>query len=413
MPSERNARANSNSIASAASVSVGSAALTLRWKRCQLGASVPEFPEEPKKSNNLRDLEDDLAECGIALEVSVSIGNLIEAENAIDHRPHDTACEQWADLRSKGLRGSDFLFEASRAQDRPAYRQSLPQNYAEGYRGIAAAHRANENDAPLRRSSGNARRKVGATNEIEHHLDTGPVGERRDASGDVVRVTVHDDAFLEAERASAIDLLAGTGVTNWNRASRPCELQRREADTASHGVNEDVLRHVRVGLRHERIVRGDERFGNGSGLGPREIRRNGGKRSLVRDDVLRISSTADDTVYAIALLPERRTSAARRDLAGDLHPWNVGWPTWRRGIAPLTLQKVGAIEGGRAHANEDFARARLRSRNISYLEHFGSTGARDDGGAHACRVRGHLSVLEESRDASGARYDVARRAAAA
>ena len=76
-----------------------------------------------------------------------------------------------------------------------------------------------------------------------------------------------DDALREAKGARSIDLLASARVTDRNRTGRTRKLQRGETNAAAHSMNEDVLRQVGVRLRHQRIMRGDERFGNRSQIG--------------------------------------------------------------------------------------------------------------------------------------------------
>jgi hypothetical protein len=56
-------------------------------------------------------LENNLTEGGIALEVAVGGGNLIEREDTIDDRTDDALSEQRDDLRRKGARRGDLFLE--------------------------------------------------------------------------------------------------------------------------------------------------------------------------------------------------------------------------------------------------------------------------------------------------------------
>jgi hypothetical protein len=69
-----------------------------------------------------RVFENDLTKRGIALEVAVGGGNLIEREDPIDDSMYDATREQWHHLRREGARHGDLFLERPRAEHRPADR---------------------------------------------------------------------------------------------------------------------------------------------------------------------------------------------------------------------------------------------------------------------------------------------------
>jgi hypothetical protein len=76
-----------------------------------------------------------------------------------------------------------------------------------------------------------------------------------------------------------------------------------------------------------------------------------------------------------------RNGARLHDLARELQPEDVRL-AGRRRIAPQPLKEIGAVHTGRANADEQITRARLRIGRIADLQHFRPTEGLHEDGAH-------------------------------
>jgi hypothetical protein len=104
---------------------------------------------------------------------------------------------------------------------------------------------------------------------------------------------------LEAEGSRSLDLVRRARRTVGNRADRPRDLYRREPDTTANGMDEHALVPTQMGLRDQRIVRGDERLGNRARVFPRHARRNTGRCPGGHGQELRMRPATRDAEHAI------------------------------------------------------------------------------------------------------------------
>ena len=88
----------------------------------------------------------------------------------------------------------------------------------------------------------------------------------------------------------------------------------------------------------------------------------GHELALVHRGQLGLPAAADDGHHAVALGEALGPGPARHDLAGELEPGDVLRRPGRRRVVPRALVDVGAVEPGRAHADEDLAGPRARGR---------------------------------------------------
>ena len=93
---------------------------------------------------------------------------------------------------------------------------------------------------------------------------------------------------------------------------------------------------------------------------------------------LGLPAAADDGHHAVALGEALGPGPARRDLAGELEPRDVLRRPGRRRVVPRALVDVGAVEPGRAHADEHLAGPRLGVRVLGDED----LPVADGGGAH-------------------------------
>ena len=142
-------------------------------------------------------------------------------------------------------------------------------------------------------------------------------------------------------------------------AGRRAELHAGGAHAAGGAVHEQALAGAQAGLREERVVGGGEDLGHAAGLGPAQAAGDGHELALVHGGQLGLPAAADDGHHAVALGEALGPGPARRDLAGELEPGDVGRRAGRRRVVAGALVDVGAVEPGGAHADEDLARPGL------------------------------------------------------
>src|SRR5262249_33465772 len=127
--------------------------------------------------------------------------------------------------------------------------------------GAPAGDQADEQDAPAAGDAGQVLRDVAAADELEDDVGAAAGGGLEDGGREFS--AVGPDGVLEAERPGPIQLVGGAGGADGGRAQRADELDRRGADAAPAGRDEDVLAGAKAGLGDERVVGGDERLGHG------------------------------------------------------------------------------------------------------------------------------------------------------
>ena len=139
------------------------------------------------------------------------------------------------------------------------------------------------------------------------------------------------------------------------RARRARELDRRGADAARAAVDEQPLARSQAGLREDRVVGGREDLGQAARVGELDGVGTAHELALVDDRELGLAAAADDPHDAIALGEARRARPERLDDAGELEARDVRRAAGRRGVAPVQLHHVGAVEARAAHADEHLA----------------------------------------------------------
>src|SRR5688572_6533773 len=125
-------------------------------------------------------------------------------------------------------------------------------------------------------------------------------------------------------------------------------------------MNQNLLTHLQIALREQRVVRRHKDFRNRGGLNPIQIVGNRRERRFGHRDVFRLRAAAGNAENSIADCPNARVFAGAFNLTGELKPGNVlriaGW----RWIATEALQDVRAIQSRRLHSHTDAIRRWLR-----------------------------------------------------
>src|SRR4030095_1599994 len=105
-------------------------------------------------------------------------------------------------------------------------------------------------------------------------------GHRKNLFRKIRRRADHDPS-VQSEITTAIQLLFCSGTSEHAIAERLSQLERGEADSGANGMNEQRLVRFQPALNEDRIVRGDERFGNCGCFGETQILRYPGEEAMI------------------------------------------------------------------------------------------------------------------------------------
>ena len=182
-------------------------------------------------------------------------------------------------------------------------------------------------------------------------------------------VTIQDGELVVEERPGPEpgkgELLVRVRAAGLNGADM---LQRRGAYPAPPGSPPDIpgleLAGAELRLGEERVVRRGEHLRQAARGGPVERLRHGPRGALVHHRQLRVAASSHDRHHAVALGKALGARAKRLDLAGQLQARVVGGRARRRRVGASPLEHVRPVQARGAHANQQFALARLGVRAL-------------------------------------------------
>ena len=131
------------------------------------------------------------------------------------------------------------------------------------------------------------------------------------------------------------------------------DLQRRHADAAGDRVNQHAIARLDSGQVVQRVLRREERDGNGRRLGVRQHRRLANRQRRRGDHPCR-EAAIDHRDHVVADLQIVDTFADGRDDARAF----VAERTRVAGVHAERVQHVAEVQPGRMHADLDLARTR-------------------------------------------------------
>jgi hypothetical protein len=111
-------------------------------------------------------------------------------------------------------------------------------------------------------------------------------------------------------------------------------LDARRADAAGRAMHEDAFTRAQSTLGEQRVVGGGEHLREPAGLGPVDAVGHGHGNALVGHRELGLATTSDERHYAVADGEAEDPGPRRHDLAGELHPGDVGRAPGRRRVQP-------------------------------------------------------------------------------
>jgi len=141
-------------------------------------------------------------------------------------------------------------------------------------------------------------------------------------------------------------------------------------------VDEQRLTRFRAREFEDVEVRGEEDLRHRARFDVAERIRNMHRRTVVDDDLLRVTAAGEQRHRAVAEVPAADVRTDFDHLARALEAEDRR-SAGRRWIVPLALQKIGAIHGRRANANAQLVGGHRQGRNVSdghrrFIEHDGA-----------------------------------------
>ena len=145
----------------------------------------------------------------------------------------------------------------------------------------------------------------------------------------------------------------------------PTQLHAGGPNSTSDRVDQEVLARLESALKDHGIECGHEDLGDGRGLD--QIHPAGSGNELIgpSQSLLCVPTSAQNPHDAIADLPRINPIAERIDLAGELHPKDLGGPALGNLVPPLSLKQVGTIDARCGHPHPHLSGPGLGQRDVS------------------------------------------------
>jgi hypothetical protein len=166
------------------------------------------------------------------------------------------------------------------------------------------------------------------------------------------------------------------------RAQQSGNLDGGGADAAAHCVDQDPLAPRQACPGDQRVIGREECLGDRRGLSELELNRHRKDFVLVRHDIFRVSSAADQPHHPVADVPAAGIGPQCLDLAGIFQPRNIGRRSRRSRIMATPLIDIGAVEPRGLDPHPHLVEPGLRGRDIPQLDDFVTTGAGVDDSSH-------------------------------
>jgi DNA polymerase-4 len=314
--------------------------------------------------------QDEFADAHIPLHRAVRDGGVGHGEDRMNHRAQhavpplrmigaahgllrrDVGSEERQDPFPEFGGQCRAFFRPARAHHAADDLEPLPQDQVEAAGGsLRALQKTQQHQPPPARQQRQIVLERGPTQHIEDQVDG-----LAHLLPEAPRAGV--DAHVEAQRAEPLELRGGARGAQHDGTDSFGELNRRGTDTARHRVNQHPLAWAQPPARVQRVIGGEEGFGNRGGVAPGHP---GGhqQRFVFRDhNVLRVPAAPHQSHHPVARLEPGDAWPERVDFPGIFQPGNLRGPAGRSGISSAALQDVGAVQSGGPHANPNLVVAR-------------------------------------------------------
>ena len=312
----------------------------------------------------------------------MGVSDLGERNHAIDYRADGASRDEGHHVAHERRGGGGLFVDRADAQHGAAHGEAFAKQDVERERHLRAGEQSHENEPAARGERADRRCRVRSAEQIHRDLDAGATGPREHGFRDGGNVGADHEPGLDAECAGAFELVRRAGRPEGVGSDRARELRAGRADAASHRGDEHVVARRHAALRHQCVVRSDERLGDRGRVGERERPRKVREVHGGHAHILGVRPAVGEAEDAVTDAPRDDSVAESRHFAGVLDATDVGRCTGRGRVTAHPLQRVRAIERGGMHADHDIAGAGLRLRHIADLEDGRVTRAGDHGRAH-------------------------------
>src|SRR4051812_14494933 len=202
----------------------------------------------------------DLSEGLVGLHQLVRGADLLEWEDAVDHRSESPRIEHRHHALRELTRELDLLLDRARTEHRPDDRQPLAQQQVHLELRGSARRQTNHDGASARRQHPQISIEIISADEVDDRVHAIDTDAGLDCFGPVAPRGI--DRNVKAEQPCALQLVGGARRAYDRRARNTRDLQSGGSDAAADGVNENRLAELEPEAVEERVVRGEKDFGN-------------------------------------------------------------------------------------------------------------------------------------------------------
>jgi hypothetical protein len=283
-------------------------------------------------------------------------------------------------MRERGRRRR-LLVDVPRPENGAVHPQSFHHERPDLELGAGACLRRNHHDAPEPVRDVDVHRQIRAPDEVDGHVDRARRREDLVRERGRIEVTRSEHGVVETERSAPVELRSSARRAD-DRAS-PCvrELDRGGADARARSGHEHHLTGLCGGLRHHRVVRGDEHLGYTAG--GHEVEPVGHGDAVRRRDrhELGLTAASHEPEHPVTDVEGFDPGAESFHNTRELQAGDVLRHAGRRGVGTGALRKIATVDPRPVNPDEHFSR--LRNRSGPGLDDELAVG--DDDGTHVAR----------------------------
>src|SRR5277367_259803 len=298
----------------------------------------------------------------------MSVGCLSQREDAINHRCKLSCRKGGKPTVAKSIRHCEFFMKTARFHDCADNAQIVMQQKIQRYVTFTTLQRSYLDEPATRRQGAQIPVQIGAANKVDDGIYASAVGSIKRSIKEVVFAVVHADRTPQF--ADALHAFLAGSCENGLCAERVRKHDCRGTNTACRSMDKRPAARSQFSEMDQCFVGRDKDFGDCSGGGKGEPVGDRHSHTRVDAGILRMRSAANDGHHAVTVPETSRCSAHINHLAGDFQTRNDRVAEVRLfSVESLSLENVGAIQPGRADADQEIVWSQLRNRFFHQLDH--------------------------------------------
>ena len=289
--------------------------------------------------------------------LTMRLGHRLQGKTRADDRQDGVETRPLREGK-RAATGLDLFVEGARSEHRASERCTFAHEGPEVELDTRMVEGTHDDDGSFRCERREVARDVRRPYELENHVHRARETRRHNRS--VEATSAHNHHVIGTDRPKVSRHVFTTRRGPHLRSERACDAQRHGANSARRRVNEDALTSRDATARHERVVGGDEGFGQRTGNGKAYGLGHARTKSLVDHKRLSVRPAAHDRHDPSPHLELRAGLAHRIDDARKFQSRNVRRGPGRRRVTPQALEQVGAIHRRRHDPHAHLATHVLR-----------------------------------------------------